>query len=249
MIFQFFPFSTAHQLNLDWILEELKTYPHTVNNTLPDENGNINLPQVSGMSSWNGVGADGSGNVDAYETIADMDSPGDGLHFYLFKPSTVNTPPMMVQGLILSVLGPAPGVDGLQFAVSQYDDTIAYRRCYSGTWSSWTPLEIGRANGEVNNGTLTLVSPVPLDTNGTTFNVNGHVGILNVNIRYLNGFSPDNWTKIYNIDPHPLYPVIETLSVRGQTASVRIQVNGDVEVIGSVEPYTNLIRINIPFLY
>lgn len=35
----------------------------SVNNTEPDDNGNINLPQVSGVTSVCGVGADSSGNV------------------------------------------------------------------------------------------------------------------------------------------------------------------------------------------
>lgn len=35
----------------------------SVNNTKPDDNGNVNLPQVSGVTSVCGVGADGNGNV------------------------------------------------------------------------------------------------------------------------------------------------------------------------------------------
>lgn len=35
----------------------------TVNSTEPDENGNVNLPQISGVTSVCGVGADGNGNV------------------------------------------------------------------------------------------------------------------------------------------------------------------------------------------
>ena len=35
----------------------------SVNNTKPDDNGNVNLPQVSGVTSVCGVGADGQGNV------------------------------------------------------------------------------------------------------------------------------------------------------------------------------------------
>lgn len=35
----------------------------SVNNTQPDANGNVNLPTVSGVTSVNGIGADGTGNV------------------------------------------------------------------------------------------------------------------------------------------------------------------------------------------
>ena len=92
-MFQFFPFSNAHQLNLDWILETLKTFPRTVNNTYPDEEGNINLPTVAGVSSWNGIGADGFGNVNPLETVADLDNAAEGLHFYRWEnPDTSNNP-------------------------------------------------------------------------------------------------------------------------------------------------------------
>lgn len=92
-MFQFFPFTNAHQLNLDWILETLKTFPRTVNNTYPDDEGNINLPTVAGMSSWNGIGADGAGNVDPLEFISDLDNAAVGLHFYRWEnPDTSNNP-------------------------------------------------------------------------------------------------------------------------------------------------------------
>lgn len=92
-MFQFFPFSNAHQLNLDWILETISKLPWTVNGQVPDELHNINLPQVSGMSSWNGIGADGAGNVDPLEDIADLDNAAAGLHFYHWtEPSTANNP-------------------------------------------------------------------------------------------------------------------------------------------------------------
>ena len=92
-IFQYFPFTNAHQLNLDWILETLQTFPRTVNNTLPDDNGNINLPTVAGMSSWNGIGADGAGNVDPAEHISDLDNAAEGFHIYKWTdPTDSNTP-------------------------------------------------------------------------------------------------------------------------------------------------------------
>ena len=92
-MFQFFPFTNAHQLNLDWILETLKTFPRTVNNTYPDEEGNINLPTVAGMSSWNGIGADGAGNVDPAEEITDLDNAATGFHIYHWlDPDTANIP-------------------------------------------------------------------------------------------------------------------------------------------------------------
>lgn len=61
--FNLFPYTNFHELNLDWILSKLKTAVYTVNRTYPDENGNVNLPTVAGVSSVNGVGADGNGNV------------------------------------------------------------------------------------------------------------------------------------------------------------------------------------------
>lgn len=65
-LFNIFPYTNFHDLNMDWIINKIKnimnTAVFTVNNTTP-VNGNVNLPQVSGMSSVNGIGADGNGNV------------------------------------------------------------------------------------------------------------------------------------------------------------------------------------------
>lgn len=66
-MFNIFPFTNFHDLNMDWIIKSIKTLwskaVFTVNNTMPDENGNVNLPTVAGVSSVNGIGADGQGNV------------------------------------------------------------------------------------------------------------------------------------------------------------------------------------------
>lgn len=66
-MFNLFPFTNFHDLNMDWILKNIKSLwskaVFTVNNTEPDENGNVNLPGVSGVTSVNGIGADGSGNI------------------------------------------------------------------------------------------------------------------------------------------------------------------------------------------
>lgn len=92
-LFNFFPYSNLHQLNLDWILEQLSKFPLSVNNTFPDENGNINLPSVASMSSWNGIGADGQGNVDPIETIEDLNLPAVGFHIYRWEnPNTLHNP-------------------------------------------------------------------------------------------------------------------------------------------------------------
>lgn len=61
--FNLFPYTNFHELNLDWIIKTLKKAVYTVNRTEPDENGNVNLPTVAGVSSVCGVGADGNGNV------------------------------------------------------------------------------------------------------------------------------------------------------------------------------------------
>lgn len=122
-MFQFFPFSNSHQLNLDWILETISKLPWTVNNTPPDEFHNINLPTVAGMSSWNSIGADGSGNVDPIENIGDLDSPVTGLHFYDSG-----------SGIVISY---TDGTDGFQAAFSTSTDSIEYRHIESGSWTAW----------------------------------------------------------------------------------------------------------------
>lgn len=123
MIFQAFPFSNAHELNLDWILEYIRKLPKTVNNTEPDENGNINLAGVSGVTSVDGIGADGAGNIDLVESIPDWDNPGDGFHigsdgagWYVFSFMT--------------------GSDGVQIICQETADNLLIRSCSSGTWSN-----------------------------------------------------------------------------------------------------------------
>lgn len=67
-MFDLFPFTNFHDLNMDWIIKSIKTLwskaVFTVNNTMPDENGNVNLPTVAGVSSVNGIGPNGQGNVE-----------------------------------------------------------------------------------------------------------------------------------------------------------------------------------------
>lgn len=58
-----FPFSNFHNLNLDWILEKLRKAVFTINGQGPDDNGNINLAGVAGVTSVNTVGPDSTGNV------------------------------------------------------------------------------------------------------------------------------------------------------------------------------------------
>lgn len=58
-----YPYTNFHDLNLDWLLQQLRKAVFKVNNTEPDENGNVNLAGVSGVTSVNGIGADGSGNI------------------------------------------------------------------------------------------------------------------------------------------------------------------------------------------
>lgn len=69
-MFNLFPFTNFHDLNMDWIIKSIKSIKtlvskavFSVNNTIPDANGNVNLPTVAGVSSVNGIGADGYGNV------------------------------------------------------------------------------------------------------------------------------------------------------------------------------------------
>lgn len=58
-----FPYSNFHDINLDWILSKLKNAVFSVNGQQPDDDGNIDLPSVAGVSSVNGVGPDSLGNV------------------------------------------------------------------------------------------------------------------------------------------------------------------------------------------
>lgn len=152
-MFQCFPFTNAHQLNLDWILETLKTFPRTVNNTYPDEDGNINLPTVAGMSSWNGIGADGAGNVDPAEHISDLDNAAEGFHIYHWTdPDDLNIPTDATwfpsgEGYCISCANAGGYICQISNGLGQH--TIATREKNPGDpWSSWryfnnqTPVDL-----------------------------------------------------------------------------------------------------------
>ena len=91
--FNLFPYTNFHDLNMDWIIKNLKTLwskaVFSVNNTTPDEYGNINLPGVSGVSSVDGIGADGAGNVQlgAVRSINSLTPNGSGEISLVAKPA------------------------------------------------------------------------------------------------------------------------------------------------------------------
>lgn len=158
-MFQFFPFSNAHQLNLDWILETISKLPWTVNNTYPDELHNINLPTVAGMSSWNGIGADGVGNVNPAEHISDLDNAAEGFHIYHWNdPVDSNIPTDATlfpagEGYCISCANAGGYICQLSNGLGS--DSLALREKNPGyPWSPWRYLM----------GTIDISSNITLDT-------------------------------------------------------------------------------------
>lgn len=158
-MFQFFPFSNAHQLNLDWILETISKLPWTVNNTYPDELHNINLPTVSGMSSWNGIGADGAGNVDPAEDTIDLNDAATGFHIYHWMdPNTANIPTDPVwfpagEGYCISCSNTVGYIT--QLSTGEGGPTLAIREKNPGyAWSPWQYI----------NNSLDIRSDIVLDS-------------------------------------------------------------------------------------
>ena len=95
------PYSNFHDLNLDWIVAKLRKAVFTVNGQTPDEEGEITLPSVAGVSSVNGVGPDGAGNVAL--TPADVGA----------LPDTYTAPVQSVQGKTGNVLLSASDVNAM----------------------------------------------------------------------------------------------------------------------------------------
>ena len=58
-----YPYTNFHDLNLDWLIQTLRSAVYKVNGTAPDSDGNVNLAGISGVTSVNGIGADGAGNI------------------------------------------------------------------------------------------------------------------------------------------------------------------------------------------
>lgn len=176
-MFQFFPFSNAHQLNLDWILETISKLPWTVNNTYPDEFHNINLPTVAGMSSWNGIGADGAGNVDPAEDILDLDNAATGFHIYHWvDPTTGNIPTDPVwfpagEGYCISCSNDAGYI--MQLATGGGGTTLAIRDKNPGyPWTPWQYL-----NSQLDLSSNISLGPMVIDLdepyNAAAFTANG----------------------------------------------------------------------------
>ena len=91
--FNLFPYTNFHDINMDWIIKNLKTLwtksVFTVNNTPPDAEGNVNLAGVSGVTAVDGVGADGAGNVNlgAIRSINSLTPNGSGAISLVTKPT------------------------------------------------------------------------------------------------------------------------------------------------------------------
>ena len=96
-----FPNTNFHSLNLDWILEKLRQAVFTINGQGPDDNGNINLAGVAGVTSVNSVGPDSTGNVTL--TPADINA----------LPDSYSAPVQSVQGKVGNVILSASDVNAM----------------------------------------------------------------------------------------------------------------------------------------
>lgn len=75
-MFQFFPWTNSHQLNLDWILEFLKHIPWTVNGKEADpETHNINLAGWEGGVLEIDQGGTGMSDLQVVSTASDIAEP------------------------------------------------------------------------------------------------------------------------------------------------------------------------------
>ena len=67
-----FPYTNFHDINMDWILNTIKSLKNTcvfsINGRLPDESGNVTVPQVEGVTSVNGILPDQYGNVNTNQS-------------------------------------------------------------------------------------------------------------------------------------------------------------------------------------
>ena len=246
-MFQFFPFTNAHQLNLDWILETLKTFPRTVNNTYPDEDGNINLPTVAGMSSWNGIGADGAGNVNPLEDISDLDNAKLNLHFYHWtNPSTAHNPydannMISQEGFCISYQNFGGYI--VQIAWGSGGDVFAVRSLnYGYPWSSWKYI-----NSILNLSPYLILDATNIDTNQPfsyyAYQVNGwcfgyvagvSTGILSGNAKIMEGLPVPLCDPI----PYQFIGMVELLpNVELRPCKFQINSNGELtfSFVGNTE--------------
>ena len=98
-----------------------------------------------------------------------------------------------------------------------------------------------------NNPTLTTNSDAGITTNSSIVRRKGNLVLLYVNVRNLNGFTAETWTTIHTLNVHPNTTISASCAFQGQTATLRLNANGTVQIYPHGSAFTLFARVVIPF--
>lgn len=234
-MFNNFPYTNFHNLNLDWIVKTLKLLfsksVFSVNNVEPDAEGNVTITgaQLGAVGTINNISPDSEGNVTLTASDVGAIATGQGV-------TKVNGISPDASGNVLA--GTVRSVNGISPASLPTPGSISLTASDVGALpSTIDPVETVNgispdSNGNVNVGTVKSVNGSTPDANGNVNlptvagvtsvdgvgpDANGNVQLGNVYVKTVNGISPVNG----NVN------VGTVTSVNGVSPT-----NGNVQVVG-----------------
>ena len=98
-----------------------------------------------------------------------------------------------------------------------------------------------------NNPTLTTNSDAGITTNSSAVRRKGNLVLLYVNVRNLNGFTAETWTTIHTLNVYPNTTISASCAFQGQTATLRLNADGTVQIYPHGSAFTLFARVVIPF--
>lgn len=97
------------------------------------------------------------------------------------------------------------------------------------------------------NPTLTTPTAAGITSNSSVVRRKGNLVILYVNVRNTNGFTAETWTTIHTLNVHPDTTLQASCAFNSQTATIRIDTSGNVQLYPHGSAFTLFARVIIPF--
>lgn len=98
-----------------------------------------------------------------------------------------------------------------------------------------------------NSPTLTTPSEAGITTNSSIVRRKGNLVLLYVNVRNTSGFTAETWTTIHTLNVHPDTTLSASCAFNSQTATIRIDTGGNVQLYPHGSAFSLFARVIIPF--